>query len=56
MLCLITADVRQSLNQLIEYLYRDEQKNWEADGRPKEHIFCDVLRVAYWLNQTGDGV
>ena len=52
MRCLITPEVRQSLNTIIEYLWRDEQKNWEADGRPKEHIFHDVHRVAVWLDET----
>ena len=46
----ISPEVRRSLMMLIEYLWRDEQKNWEADGRPDAHIFHDVERVAAWLD------
>lgn len=45
----ITPEVRHSLDTLIEYLWHDEQKNWDADGRPDAHIFRDVERVAAWL-------
>lgn len=47
---IITAEVYDSLHALIEYLYRDEERHWEADGRPARHIFRDVRRVADWLD------
>lgn len=52
---IITPEVGRSLNALIEYLWRDEQKHWEESDRPKAHIFHDVQIVAAWLHETSEG-
>ena len=38
-----------SLNTIINYLYDDEEKNWQEENRPACHIFCDILRVTEWF-------
>jgi hypothetical protein len=52
---IITPEVRHSLIAVIQYLWHDEQKDWEADGRPNAHIFHDVARVAAWLEDEPGG-
>lgn len=47
----ITPDVRESILALVEYLWRDEAKHWEASGRPAAHIFRHVERVSAWLGE-----
>lgn len=47
---IITAEVYRNLCTLVEYLYRDEERHWEADGRPARHIFHDIKCVADWLD------
>lgn len=45
-----------SLQKIMDYLYRNEQKDWEENGKPvKGHIFHDVSRVAFWLEDEKDG-
>ncbi len=52
---LTTPEVRHSLDAVIEYLWRDELKNWDEDGHPKEgHVFCHVRRVAAWLDEAAE--
>ena len=31
------------LKTVIDYLYNDESKDYETEGRPKDHIFVSVL-------------
>ena len=47
----IPSEVYASLCTLVEYLYDDEERHWEADGRPARHVFHDIKRVAEWLDQ-----
>jgi hypothetical protein len=37
------------LKTLIDYLYKDEHKNWEEWGKPEDHIFhaVNALNSAY---------
>ena len=32
-----------ALKNLIAYSYKDEEKHYEEDGRPKHHIFNSIL-------------
>jgi hypothetical protein len=51
-------ETRKSLEAIIEYLYEDEQKNFEfdttypADNREEHRIFLDIQKVAEWLERT----
>ena len=49
---IVTVDA-SSLFRVIEYLYRDEQKNYEEGAAPIHHIFLDVQRLNHqFRNQT----
>ena len=40
-----------SLDEIINYLFADEEKNWFEAGRPpRDHIFHDIMRVTAWLD------
>ncbi len=39
----LTDKELKHLNAVINYLYHDENKDYENEGRPKDHIFVDVL-------------
>ncbi len=40
----MTQKQKQSLKNLIEYLEKDEEKNWEENDCPKtNHIYLDIL-------------
>lgn len=47
----LTAEVYESLSALIEYASPDERKHWEEAGRPRDHIFLDLERIAAWLDE-----
>ena len=42
-------DVARSLERIIQYLFFDEIGDWEAQGKPRNHIYRDVRRVDKWL-------
>ena len=44
-------DVARSLERIIQYLFLDEIRDWEAQGKPRNHIYRDVRRVDKWLGQ-----
>ena len=44
-------DVARSLERIIQYLFFDEIRDWEAQGKPRNHIYCDVRRVDTWLGE-----
>ena len=50
-------DVRDSLRRVVDHLREQESKNWYEQGKPIDHIFLDVQKVWYWLddeyNQEG---
>ena len=33
---------KAALNAVLERLWDDEREDWEANGRPEEHIFLDL--------------
>jgi hypothetical protein len=37
-----------AVDQLVNYLYDDEQKDWEAQDKPVNHLFNDVEIVSDW--------
>ncbi len=45
----MSKETQMSLHEIIEYLYADEEKHWQEENRPANHIFCDILRVDSWL-------
>jgi len=46
----IPKKVLTSMNTLIQYSIASEEKHYEECGKPRNHIFCDVRKIAYWLN------
>jgi len=39
----------KALTEVVNYLYHDEQKHFEEEDKPKEHIFRDVRLLANYL-------
>jgi len=44
--------IEKSLERSIEYLFWDEVRDWEAQGKPRNHIYTDVRRVDRWLDKV----
>lgn len=45
----MTPELIASLEKLIEYVWRDEELNWEEAGRPPEHIFIEIKKINDYL-------
>lgn len=46
----ITKKFLQELEDLIQYVWEDEEANWEESGRPAEgHIFVAIKSLNDWL-------
>ena len=43
-----------ALQRIVDYLYADEQKHWEESGKPKKHIFLDVMTLNDILYEMKD--
>lgn len=43
---------KAALREVVDYLYADEQKDWEASERPDSHIFLDLKRLDDWLAEV----
>jgi hypothetical protein len=41
----------RSLRHLVLYLAPDEGRDYAETGRPADHIFRDIMRVARWLDR-----
>jgi len=41
----------ESIHRLIEYVYDDECKDWEA-SQTDDHIFKDIQVIAGWLDKV----
>ena len=39
----------QSLLNIVDYNWAEEERHWEESGKPKNHIFCDLRRAAKYL-------
>jgi hypothetical protein len=44
--------IERSLERIIEYLFSDEIRDWEAQGKPRNHIYTDLRRVDRWLDKV----
>lgn len=58
---LIDSETRKSVSEIVDYLYHDEEKNFEEQTDDeqeagKNHIFCDIQRVAKWLDETRESM
>lgn len=47
----IPADVADSIDAILGYLWDDEQDDYEAEGEPEGHVFEHALRVSTWLDE-----
>jgi hypothetical protein len=45
----IPKKVLRSMNTLIQYSIASEEKHFEESGKPRNHIFRDVRKIAFWL-------
>lgn len=43
------SDIENILNQIIDYMWKDEEKNWEENGKPDNHIFTYVKKLSKYL-------
>ena len=43
------------MERIIEFLFFDEIRNWEAKGKPRNHIYRDVRRADTWLGEETEG-
>jgi hypothetical protein len=41
----------EAIRALVIYLAPDEGKHFSEEGRPRNHIYRDVLTVARWLDE-----
>jgi len=48
----MTEYIEMSLERIINYLFWDEIRDWEAQGKPKNHIYKDLQRVDKWLGKV----
>ncbi len=46
----------KSIAAVLNYLERDEHRDWEANGQPTDHIYTHVMCVRGWLDQHDGGV
>ena len=44
--------IEKSLERIIEYLFWDEIRDWEARRKPRNHIYIDIRRVDRWLDKV----
>lgn len=42
----------KSMNKIVDYLYADEEKDYENSGRPEQHIFNDIKVVINWIKKV----
>lgn len=43
------SNTKKSLEEIINYLYHDERKDYEASDVKEHHIFLHIQRVEKWL-------
>jgi len=42
--------MKNKIQNIIDYLFEDEKRNFEENDKPKNHIFNDIKYVEDWLN------
>lgn len=45
----ITPEFLEQLEDLIQYVWEDEEVHWEEAGRPDNHIFVKIKKLNDWL-------
>jgi len=45
----MTQEQAQALQKVIDYLEKDESRNWEENDRPSNHIYMDILQLRSML-------
>jgi hypothetical protein len=43
---------KEACQRIVIYLAQDEAKHWVEMGKPKEHIYKDVLTLAEYLDES----
>lgn len=43
--------IYDSLLVIVDYLYDDERKDYEANNKPATHIYLDLVRVSAYLDE-----
>ena len=41
----------KDLEKLVEYMWAEENKHWEEEGNPQDHIFQSINNVKNYLNK-----
>ncbi len=44
-------ELLRAMAKIVEYMYRDEQKDFEVTGQPENHIFRSVAALAQRVQQ-----
>ena len=47
----LEKNLKKEIGKVVDYLWHDEEKHWEEDGKPRNHIFIAVRRINNWLKQ-----
>lgn len=42
--------LKGAIEEVVEYMWHDELKNWAESGRPKNHIYHAVKVLAEYVN------
>ena len=45
----VTPEFLEQLEDLIQYVWEDEEAHWEEAGRPDNHIFVKFKKLNDWL-------
>lgn len=45
----VTPEFLEQLEDLIQYVWEDEESHWEESGRPDNHIFVKIKKLNDWL-------
>jgi len=45
-------DFLEACQKIIDYMWEDEKKDWEASGNPDNHIFVSLRTVYNFLEQV----
>ena len=43
------SDLKESLQKIVDYMWRDEFKDWEEKDNPDDHIFHAINNIKNWL-------
>jgi len=46
--------VRSDIDTLVDYDYSDEEKHFEENGKPENHIFSSKVAVETFINEYKD--